>query len=242
MGNLDFTDNQFTDIVKECNTMGQVVRALHLRSSGTAYKAIRKRIERLNLDTSHWIDVGVGRQQPTKALEDILVKDSDYLFSTSLKGRLIRAGLLEYRCYSCGVVEWQGVSLALHIDHINGQRTDHRLENLRLLCPNCHSITPTFGNRNKDKRNVEKFIEVSNVRKKQRKMHKNECVICSKGITKAATHCKSCSGKLREKTKIDWPPVIELFQMVKESSYTEVGKRLGVSDNAVRRRLVRYIT
>jgi 5-methylcytosine-specific restriction endonuclease McrA len=65
-----------------------------------------------------------------------------------VKGRLIRAGLLQNTCSICGLTEWQGKPITMHIDHINGVRDDHRLENLRMLCPNCHSQTPTYGGRN----------------------------------------------------------------------------------------------
>lgn len=67
----------------------------------------------------------------------------------NVKMRLLRAGLLQNRCQQCGLSEWQGRPLSIHIDHINGEKRDHRLENLRMLCPNCHSQTATYGGRNK---------------------------------------------------------------------------------------------
>ena len=65
----------------------------------------------------------------------------------SIKRRLLQAGLLQNRCDVCGISEWQGEPLSIQIDHRNGVRDDHRVENLRMLCPNCHSQTPTYGNR-----------------------------------------------------------------------------------------------
>ena len=65
-----------------------------------------------------------------------------------VKARLLRAGLLKNVCSNCGILDWLGNPLSMHIDHINGIREDHRLENLRMLCPNCHSQTPTYGGRN----------------------------------------------------------------------------------------------
>jgi 5-methylcytosine-specific restriction endonuclease McrA len=67
---------------------------------------------------------------------------------TWLKKRLLKEGLIEDRCEICGLVEWMGRRLALQIDHINGDRRDNRVENLRLLCPNCHSQTDTYCGRN----------------------------------------------------------------------------------------------
>jgi hypothetical protein len=74
---------------------------------------------------------------------------------TNVKRRLIRAGLLVERCGRCGIREWQGRSLSLELHHVNGDGRDHRLENLELLCPNCHSQTDTWGGRNKKDRTVD---------------------------------------------------------------------------------------
>jgi hypothetical protein len=68
---------------------------------------------------------------------------------THLKMRLISAGLLQPRCAECGITTWRGKPLSLELDHINGDKHDNRLENLRLLCPNCHSQTVTYAGRNK---------------------------------------------------------------------------------------------
>lgn len=76
------------------------------------------------------------------------MEDSDYLNSWALKKRLLAEGLLEERCAECGISEWNGRPLSLHLDHINGDRRDQRLENLRFLCPNCHSQTETYCGRN----------------------------------------------------------------------------------------------
>lgn len=66
----------------------------------------------------------------------------------SIKRRLLELGLLDERCSRCGIRDWRGRQLTIHIDHINGVNDDWRLDNLRMLCPNCHSLTPTFSGRN----------------------------------------------------------------------------------------------
>jgi len=70
----------------------------------------------------------------------------------NIKHRLIRAGILSNRCDACGISEWRGKPLTAHIDHINGIKNDHRLENLRMLCPNCHSQTETYSGHNAKRR------------------------------------------------------------------------------------------
>lgn len=68
--------------------------------------------------------------------------------TSALRRRLIKEGILEARCHLCGLEEWRGAAISLELDHINGVNDDHRLENLRLVCPNCHSQTETFRGRN----------------------------------------------------------------------------------------------
>jgi 5-methylcytosine-specific restriction endonuclease McrA len=70
----------------------------------------------------------------------------------TVRRRLLLDGVLQNQCSICGLSEWQGRAIAMHIDHINGVCDDHRLENLRMLCPNCHSQTPTYGGRNVKRR------------------------------------------------------------------------------------------
>jgi hypothetical protein len=78
------------------------------------------------------------------------VEGSTYTCTNTLKVRLLREGLLVNRCYECGMEPlWQGKRLVLILDHRNGDNTDNRLENLRLLCPNCNSQQPTFAGKNK---------------------------------------------------------------------------------------------
>ncbi len=68
-----------------------------------------------------------------------------------LKGRLVKAGLLAMRCRECGIERWRGQPLTLELHHINGNGRDNRLENLALLCPNCHSQTDSWGGRNSER-------------------------------------------------------------------------------------------
>ena len=88
----------------------------------------------------------IRTREPRWPIERILREAKN---RTHIKNRLLAAGLLANRCDGCGLSEWRGKPLSIQIDHINGIRNDNRLENLRMLCPNCHSQTETFGARNK---------------------------------------------------------------------------------------------
>jgi HNH endonuclease len=89
-------------------------------------------------------------------MKEILIENSSYQAQNTLKRRLVEAGLLEYKCHNliCPIhleTTWCGEPIVLHLDHINGIRNDNRLENLQFLCPNCHSQTPTYCGRNKNR-------------------------------------------------------------------------------------------
>jgi hypothetical protein len=145
-------ETRFRGAVGACRSIAGVLRACGLKATGANYAAVKRRVRALALDTSHWTGKGhaVGTPRARIALEQILVEHSTYATTSSLKRRLLRAGLLEARCALCGLgTEWAGRPLTLVLDHFNGVFDDHRLENLRLLCPNCNSQQPTFAGRNK---------------------------------------------------------------------------------------------
>lgn len=145
--------SQLESIIQTTESMAETLRALNLRAAGGNYATLREAIKRLEISTDHWKGQGwsKGRKfdsRPRRSLAEVLVEDSPIVSTWSLKNRLIREGILEDKCLECGISEWLDQPLALHLDHVNGKRTDNRLENLRLLCPNCHSQTDTYCGRN----------------------------------------------------------------------------------------------
>ena len=109
--------------------------------------------ERFGFSDAAWSDavkrgaiISRARAMP---MEVLLVPDRPQTPRTHLKRRLLQAGLVEDRCYECGLTEWRGKPISLNLHHINGDGNDNRLENLTLLCPNCHSQTENFSGRNK---------------------------------------------------------------------------------------------
>jgi hypothetical protein len=150
-----YSDQDIIDAVRDSFSIRQVLRILRLSATGCNYKGMHAHFKRLGLDTSHFTGQGHLRGKthswtPKRPPSDILVKDSTYRDNTKLKRRLIRENLLRNRCYECGCEPlWQGKPLVLVLDHINGEYADYRIENLRLLCPNCNSQQPTFAGKNK---------------------------------------------------------------------------------------------
>jgi Zn finger protein HypA/HybF involved in hydrogenase expression len=142
------------EAVKNSFSFAQVLKNIGLAPKGGNYRILQRKIKELGLDISHFTGKGHLKGKTHNwskkiALEKILVEDSNYQ-SFKLKNRLIKEGLIFNKCYECGLQNtWNGKAINLHLDHINGNNTDNRLENLRILCPNCHSQTDTYSGKNK---------------------------------------------------------------------------------------------
>ena len=153
-----YTQEEFIQAWLSSKTIGEVAKKLGCNQSGGGYVVLRAAAQELKLPADHMINYGLNagpsynRFKPIP-LSAILVENSAYTNIARLKIRLLRDGLLEARCYGevCGLTEWKGKPISLQLDHINGDKRDHRIDNIRLLCPNCHSQTDSFAGRNKRK-------------------------------------------------------------------------------------------
>jgi hypothetical protein len=159
-GTRKWNEDQFRKAVAESVSIAQVIRTLGLAVSGGSYATVAHWIAVWDLDASHftgqaWVGTRPSRLNPGQkhTLDTIFCKGS--AFPTSrLLAILLREGLRERRCERCRLAKWQDRPIPLEVDHVNGVRNDHRLENLRVLCPNCHALTPTWrGRKNKKPRN-----------------------------------------------------------------------------------------
>lgn len=231
-----WNDEQLKEAVANSFSMADVMRFLNLTVSGGTFALVKLRIKQLELSTFHFVKRGCQKEnqerlanfnkQRKQKTEDILVKDSTYASTHALKLRLLKEGLLLEKCYICEMQPiWQNKRLSLQLDHIDGDRCNNELSNLRILCPNCHSQTNTFTGKNKrrsDKTSGHVLL--------------GACCDCNMKISVVATRCNSCAKKMQT-TKIIWPTNQNLLNMLENSSYSAIARELGVSDNAIRKRL-----
>lgn len=142
----------FGPIVAAARSYSDVTRRMGLSTGHGNRKTMIRYITKYGLDISHF-DAGYERTRKEAHsrlnLDQVLVENSTYANIQSLKKQLFKFGLKTKMCEECGQgEEWRGKRISLHLDHVNGNNKDHRIENLRILCPNCHAATDTYCNKN----------------------------------------------------------------------------------------------
>lgn len=154
---MSYTDEQFIEAVKSSFSIAQVLNKLNKIPSGGNYKVVKYNIKRLNLSDSHFTGKGhlKGKTHNWSIRytdEEVFTEDPKHNLSTiRIKERLLRSNTLERKCYSCENMSWLSKDIPLELEHKNGNNRDNRIENLTLLCPNCHAQTGTYRGRNKNK-------------------------------------------------------------------------------------------
>jgi transposase-like protein len=153
MSPIKYTKEILEPLVKESISIAEVLRKLGVRSEGGSHNHISKRIKEYGIDTSHILGQASARGKPSpnkkKKWHEILIlkrsKNSRRESSYILRRALIESGR-PYKCESCGQEPiWNGAELRLQVDHINRDWEDNRPENIRFLCPNCHTQTTGFN-------------------------------------------------------------------------------------------------
>lgn len=213
-------NEEFIKIIEESNSFSEALRKIGLKVTGGNVNTLKDRIINDGLDIDHIVLNNLKSRNRTRLpLEEVLVKNSPVTSTKSLKERLLKEGILKNECVKCGTgPEWQGKPLTLELDHIDGDNRNNEKENLRILCPNCHSQTVTFGGKNIKKPKIER---------------KHYCSDCHSEVYKGSTICVSCSNLKRQKA--ERPSKEKLSELILQKPFIQIGKDYGVSDNAVRK-------
>jgi hypothetical protein len=233
---LSYSEDEARRAIAASLSWAESLRRLGLCPTGGGWRILKKYAAIWQISTEHF-DEAAARQRnlrrPQKPLTEVLTRNSTYP-RKDVKRRLLSEGLKKSKCELCGQGElWRGRPMAMILDHINGVRDDHRLENLRLVCPNCAATLDTHcGRKNRIKRS------------------RCACRRCgTEFVPRSATqrYCSRYCGVRRQarsrnqgvprpqSRKVERPPRDQLLAEIEATSYSAVGRRYGVSDNAVRK-------
>ena len=145
-----YTHENVVQAVSNSDSIRQVLSKLELKQAGGNYKSIKNLIEKLQLDISHFKGRGWNKNRifgPKRPLDDYL-SNKYPIISHRLRKRLIVENVFQHECHSCHNTKWMGEIIPLELDHIDGNHENNNLHNLKLLCPNCHALTPTYRGKN----------------------------------------------------------------------------------------------
>lgn len=224
MKNKRYNKESFSEIVLNSNNLSDVAKNLGLKPFCGNRNTIKKYIKLYDIDISHF-KIDYKKRTFTKISLDLIMVSGSTYDTTKLKYRLYDEGLKERICEKCGQDEnWNGDKMSLILDHINGINDDHRLINLRIVCPNCNATLPTHSGRNTNKSKYVKAINNNIV--------KNYCS-CGKTIDKKAKKCNNCDSYKQRKVKR--PSYNQLIKEIEDLGYSGTGRKYGVSDNAIRK-------
>jgi hypothetical protein len=228
---MSYTESDVREAVALSHCYTDVLRYLGLRPAGGNHEVLRRHIERWGISTAHF-DPNIARRANARTrrrpLEEVLVADSTYSRG-SLKARLYDEGLKERCCERCGQDEqWRGERMSLILDHINGDATDNRLDNLQIVCPNCAATLDTHCGRNKANQEPRPCAHCGQVFEPRGPTQR----FCG---LKCAAVAMADHSPHPERRKVERPPYDVLMAELAASNYSAVGRKYGVSDNAVRK-------
>lgn len=222
-----FTLEEIRDIIASSSSYNEIQQKLGYSGHGMEHEFIDRFCEEHNISLAHLTHENLKRI--TRTEENIFVENSTAAQAT-LRRWYKKGNYSEYKCAICGQEPmWNGVEIALTLDHINGNNKDDRLENLRWICPNCDRTLDTFTGRNK----VRQSDRLQNTKKYY-------CEECGKEISKGARWCLACSGKQKWKTEHPDAETLKQLLLDNNGNFSAVSRLFEVTDNTVRKWCKKY--
>lgn len=208
----------------ESYSYAEIARKLGIHSKGGNYNTLRRHIKKWNIDTRHFIGRrwNKGRKFPSSQTPlKFYLDNSKPISSWRLKNKLIKAGIKKNKCEICGISEWNHKPITCQLHHKNGNNKDNRLENLQILCPNCHSQTDSYAGKSLRVTEPKKKLSPEEVREKSSKANSHAKISCRKVIRPSYEQF-----------------LFELKQL--NGNFSAMGRKYGVSGNAIRKWIKSY--
>ena len=272
--NIKYNEEKAIIAIKNTNnkSIRAIIREMGLNEESSGYyKAIYKTINKHNLDVSHLLGQSCNKNKKfgfKRPIEDYLT-NKIYINSHALKSRLFFEGIKKEECESCKNTTWLNQKIPLELHHINGINSDNSIENLQILCPNCHAFTPNFCSKNSKTKTINRVKlseeEIIDIIKNSYSFSE---VFKKLSISSAAANYQKIR-KIKDQygieflrknenilivdTKENWrkrprfhtrkvirPSEKELIDLIKIKSMREIGKIYNVNGNAIRKWCVYY--
>lgn len=207
------------EVVSQCTNYSDALRSLGVPIRGNNIATLKRKIRLYGISTKHFTgrvyqkDFGNVKYKSA----DNYLNTTNFINSWKLKEKLIKEGIKEHRCEICGLTEWMGRPIPLQLHHINGDNADNRIENLHIICPNCHAQT-------------------DNYRGSANRMRKaKHCPDCGAVMSRESKYCHKCSALHRVKLAVPKDVLLKDYQELK--SYVQVARKYGVSDKTIKKKL-----
>lgn len=243
-----YTKEWLEELCQNSFSYAEVLRKAGRAQGGGSQQVLKNKIKEWDIDVSHFKGQGWAKGATINnnlSIARTATKNKKYSFESlfcenslatraTIRHYILKNHLLEYKCALCGNTGiWLNKTIALQLDHINGVNNDHRLSNLRWLCPNCHATTDTFAGKN----NL--LTDKNKITVKNTDTITNYCIDCGAPISINATRCRKCASQLRISDK----PINRdtLKQAIRSLPFTQIAKQFNVTDNTIRKWCKKYM-